>query len=438
LEKALKASTEINEIVEHFFRHESGKMISVLTGIFGSNNIKLAEDIVQDTIIEAISNWTYKSVPQNPVAWLYAVAKNKTLNAIKREKQQDKYIAESLYLSKNKEPSQLDSTNFFSEENILDDQLRMMFVCCHPSISKDSQIALILKTLCGFNISEIARSFLTNKESINKRLVRARKAIRENKIPFEVPSKEKLDNRIDAVLEAIYLLFNEGYSASSGEEIIRADLCKESIRLVEIVSNHKSIANKSDVYALTSLMQLNSSRFKAREDDNGNILTLSQQNRSLWDFHIMEQGFSNLEKAARSKQISKYHILATISAYHCSAKDFASTDWKSILTLYDKLLTTDNSPIVILNRAIALSNLGSVKKAIHELDIIENDKTIKSNYLYYSTKAEFHFQIKDYKKAKNTLKKAIELAPLPAEKKMLENRFQEYFVKRINNDVPFS
>lgn len=405
-------------------------MISVLTGIFGSNNLILAEDIVQDTIVEAISNWTYKGVPENPVAWLYTVAKNKTLNAIKRKKHQDNYISESLFLSKVQEPSQFNSDAFFSEENISDDQLRMMFVCCHPAISKDSQIALILKTLCGFNISEIAKSFLTNNESINKRLVRARKTIRENNIPFEVPSKQELENRLDAVLEAIYLLFNEGYSASSGETLIRVELCNESIRLAEMVVNHKSITNKSDVHALVALMQLNSSRFKAREDNNGNIFTLSQQNRSLWDLHMMEQGFANLEKSAQSHRISKYHVLATISAYHCSAKDFTSTDWESILSLYDKLLTINNSPIVILNRAIALSNLGSVKKAIHELKTIENDKVIKSNYLFYSAKAEFHFQINDYTMAKKTLKKAIELAPLTTEKRMLENRFQEYFEKK--------
>ncbi len=426
----MENTSEINELVEHFFRHESGKMTSVLTGIFGTDNLILVEDIVQDTLVEAISNWTYKGIPENHVAWLYTVAKNKTLNAIRRERHQEKYISESLYVSKTQPPTELNPIDFFSEESISDDQLRMMFMCCHPSISKDSQIALILKTLCGFNISEIAKSFLTGNESINKRLVRARKTIREDDIPFEVPSKQQLDKRVDAVLEAIYLLFNEGYSASSGDELIRTELCKESIRLAEMLANHKSITNKSNTYALIALMQLNSSRFKAREDKDGNIMTLSQQNRSLWDYRIMEQGFSNLGKAALNHQISNYHILATISAYHCSAKDFASTDWKSILSLYDKLLTIDNSPIVILNRAIALSKAGDIKKAIQELGVIENDKIIKSNYLFYATKAEFHVQINENDIAKKTLKKAIELAPLPKEKQMLENRFKIYFEKK--------
>lgn len=434
----MKASSEINKIVDHFFRHESGKMISVLTGIFGFNNLILAEDIVQDTIIEAISNWTYNGIPQNHAAWLYTVAKNKTLNAIKKEKHRNNYVSEHLYTSKTLQHNLGDSTNFFSEENISDDQLRMMFVCCHPSISKDSQIALILKTLCGFSISEIAKSFLTKNESVNKRLVRARKTIREDNIPFVVPSKQELDNRVGAVLEAIYLLFNEGYSASNGNTLIRGELCKESIRLAEMVASHKWITYKSDVYALIALMQLNAARFKSREDQNGNILTLSQQNRSLWDFHIMERGFSNLERAAQSHQISKYHILAAISAYHCSAKDFKSTDWKSILTLYDKLLTIENSPIIILNRAIALSNLGMVKRAILELENIENQKVMQSNHLFYSTKAEFHFRVKHYPLAKKALEKAIGLAPLKTEKRMLENRFQEYFGNKNGNDVLIS
>jgi RNA polymerase sigma-70 factor (ECF subfamily) len=425
--KELKSKAEINKLVEHFFRRESGKMISVLTGIFGRDNVILVEDIVQDTLVEAISNWTYKGVPENPVGWLYTVAKNKTLIAIKRKGYLEKYISERSNFSDAQSAAEPGTINFFSEEVIADEQLRMMFMCCHPSISKDSQIALMLKTLCGFSISEIAKAFHTSNESINKRLVRARKTIRQDDIPFEVPASQELDKRMDAVLEAIYLLFNEGYSASSGDELIRMELCEESIRLAEMIVSHKSIIHKSDVYALIALMLLNASRFKAREDENGNIMTLSEQNRSLWDYHMMEKGFANLEKAAQNQQISSYHILATICAYHCSAKDFASTDWKSILALYDKLLAIGNSPIVILNRAIALSKVSGIKKALQELNAIENENVIKSNYLFYSVKAELQIQANDREKAKKALEKAIEFAPLTKEKQMLQNRFIAYF-----------
>ena len=423
----MKSQTAINKLVEHFFRRESGKIISVLTGVFGTANFNLVEDIVQDTMIEAISKWTYQGVPENPVGWLYTVAKNKALNALKRESYQENYISGLSRFPNGETTVELSTSDIFSEEIIADEQLRMMFMCCHPSISKDSQIALILRTLCGFNISEIAKAFLTNNESINKRLVRARKAIRQDHIPFEVPASQELDQRVEAVLEAIYLLFNEGYSASSGDKVIRMELCEESIRLAEMMVNHKFITHKSNIYALLALMQLNASRFQAREDENCNIITLSKQNRSLWDYYLMEQGFRNLEKSARSKYISTYHILAIISAYHCAAKDFASTDWVGILKQYDKLIAVDNSPLVILNRAIALSKVDGVKKALRELEAIENDKQIRSNHLFYSVKAEFQIQLNEHEMARNTLKKAIELAPVNMEKQMLQDRLVTYF-----------
>lgn len=426
----VKNKLEVNELVEHFFRHESGKLMAMLTRFFGPHNLLLVEDIVQDALIEAISSWTYKGIPENHVSWLYTVAKNKALNVIKREKYQEKYIFENLHDAKIHQQIDPATIDLFSEESIVDDQLRMMFMCCHPSISQDSQVALILKTLCGFSISEIAKAFLTNNENINKRLVRARKAIRENKIPFSVPSKQQIDLRVDAVLEAIYLLFNEGYSASNGDDVIRKDLCQESIYLTEIIATHKFISNKSKPYSLLALMQLNAARFKAREDENGDIITLSEQDRTLWDYQMIGEGFSNLEKAAQNKVFSKYHILAAISAYHCSAVDFESTNWGNILSLYESLLTIDNSPIVVLNYSIVLAKTGKIIEALAELGAIEDQRAMKSNHLFYATKAEFQIALKQYDLAKSTLKKAIALAPLSKEKRLLKNRFTTYFNKK--------
>lgn len=201
----------------------------------------------------------------------------------------------------------------------MDDQLRMIFTCCHPAISADSQVALALKTLCGFSIAEIAKAFLTSEENIHKRLVRARQKIRENKIAFEVPHGSALEQRLQAVLETIYLLFNEGYSASKGNDLIRYELCEEAIRLAEIIEASHSIQDKSNVYALLALMQLNASRFKSRQDNEGNLLTMAEQDRSLWDGALIQKGISNLTKAAAQNHISVYHLLATISAVHCSA-----------------------------------------------------------------------------------------------------------------------
>ncbi len=423
-------------MVEHFFRHESGKLTSVLTRIFGSNNLLHVEDIVQDALAEAISNWTYNGIPENHIGWLYTVAKNKALNVLNRDKYCQQYVSESL--GSTKKNAELNLIDSFSEDSISDDQLRMMFMCCHPSISEDSQIALVLRTLCGFSISEIAKAFLTNNENINKRLVRARKTIRLNRISFIIPPIQILDKRVNAVLEAIYLLFNEGYSASKGDDIIREELCRESIRLADIIVNHKFIANKSNPLALLALMQLNASRFKARQDEQGNILTLSEQDRKLWDYHIMEQGFSNLKRASENQPVSKYHILAAISSFHCSAKNFESTDWNSILRLYEQLLTIDNSAIVILNHAIALSKIGETKEALEKLYSIENQLAIKSYYLFHSTKAEFEIQLNQKNMAKETLEKAIEIAPLSKEKNLLKIRYAKYFGTKSDNDVPIS
>src|SRR5450755_1967442 len=260
----------ISALVDKFFRHESGKIVSVLTKIFGSQNLDLAEDVVQDSLIEAMEQWQYNGPPDNPSGWLFRVAKNKALNIINREKYKRQYAKDTAFFLRSEQAAETELNPLFTEQEIQDDQLRMIFTCCHPAISPDSQVALALKTLCGFSTPEIARAFLTTEENINKRLVRARQKIREDKIPFEVPRGKELERRLQTVLETIYLLFNEGYSASKGDEIVRFELCEEAIRLSEIITAHPAIQVKSNVYALVALMQLNASRFKARQDSYGN------------------------------------------------------------------------------------------------------------------------------------------------------------------------
>ena len=414
--------SEIHLLIDHLFRHESGKLVSTLTRIFGPQNIDLAEDVVQDSLIEAIKQWIYKGIPENPPGWLYRVAKNKALNILNHEKYKRQYSSDFAHFLQSQWTTEPALIHLFSEQEIKDDQLRMVFTCCHPAISPDSQIALALKTLCGFNIPEIAKAFLTTEENINKRLVRARQKIRDDKIPFAVPQGKDLEKRLQAVLETIYLLFNEGYSASSGKDLIRLEICEEAIRLTEMISIHPAIQYKSNVYALLALMQINASRFKSRQDADGNIITLENQDRSLWNYHLMEKGFSNLAKSTSEKQVSIYHILASISAYHCSAINYKATDWKSILSLYDRLIQIDNSPVVLLNRAVAISKVNGPLKAIEELEQIENSASLKNYHLFYSTKAEFHIELNQFTNAIVAIEKAIELAPLENEKLLLKTK----------------
>lgn len=415
-------SENINQLVDHLFRHESGKLVSVLTRIFGADNLDLAEDVVQDSLVEAINQWTYKGVPGNPSGWLFMVARNKALNIINREKNKRKYSSDVAHFLQSQWTAQPALNHIFSEQQIMDDQLRMMFTCCHPSISADSQVALILKTLCGFSIAEIAKAFLTTDENVHKRLVRARQKIREDKIPFEVPEGKMLEPRLDAVLEAIYLLFNEGYSASTGNDVIRFELCEEAIRLSEIMESHDLLKNKSTVHAVLSLMYLNASRFRSRTDDRGNILTMAEQDRSQWDRSLMQKGFYYLERSALHGSLSIYHILAAISAHHCAAKTFESTDWSSILSLYNNLTKIDPSPVVLLNRAIVISKVSSASEALKELEKIKDDPALASYHLFHSTCAELYLQINEFGKASESLKKAIQLSPLQAEKDLLQKK----------------
>ena len=394
----------------------------MLARIFGADNLAMAEDVVQDSLLEALREWREKGAPDDPTAWLFRVAKNKALNILKREKYKQEYSTDITHFLQSEWTAEPALNHLFSEEQIEDDQLRMIFVCCHPAITRDSQIALALKTLCGFSIPEIARAFLTTEENINKRLVRARQKIRDDKIPFEVPTRRDLDRRLAAVLETIYLLFNEGYSASKGEDLIRFPLCEEAVRLARLLAKDKAIPNKGSVNALLALMFLNASRFKARQDSDGNLLTLEEQDRSQWDRHMQSIGVRYLQQATETEGVGLYHILATISAHYCIAPDYDSTDWKKILSLYDALIQLDSSPIVLLNRAIAVSKVHGAKSALEELQRIEVDPTLRSYHLLHSTQAEFYHQLGDVDNALNSLELAIQFAPLPGEKELLEKK----------------
>ncbi len=419
---AIHNDTEITRHIEQLFRKESGRLVAVLTRVFGSENLDLAEDVVQDALMEAIRQWPYKGIPDNPSGWLFTVARNKALNIVNRDKGKRVIVtdmASYLHSGWTIEPA---FDFIFSEKEILDDQLRMMFTCCYEEISKDSQVALILKTLCGFGIHEIAKAFLTTEENINKRLKRARHTIRENHISFIVPIGAELEKRLEAVLETIYLLFNEGYSASSGDTVIRYELCNEAIRLAEIIVIHPVIRQKSLVEALLALMYLNASRFNARLDAGGNILTMEEQDRSLWDASFMEKGYLYLKQSATAEKLSTYHILAAISSKHCFAGDYHSTDWQAILYLYDKLMEIDNSPVILLNRAVALSRAVHVNIAIEELENLKNHSSLSTYYLYYSTLAEFYLQVNAVPSAIACYEKAIDLAPMEAEKDLLKKR----------------
>ncbi len=419
------------EIVAHLFREQSGRLVAVLTRLFGSHNIDLAEDVVQDSFAEAINQWNYNGIPNNPAAWIFKVAKNKAINILNREKYKKQYVSDISHLLQSEWTAEPAIEYFFSEQEILDDQLRMIFTCCHPAVTADSQVALSLKTLCGFSIPEIAKAFLTTEENIKKRLVRARQKIREDKIPFEVPQGKELEKRLQAVSETLYLLFNEGYSASKGNDIVRYELCEEAIRLAEIILAHPAIQNKTNVYSLLALMQLNASRFKARQDDKGGLVTMEEQDRSLWDNELIEKGIAALDRSSSVQQLSVYYILAAVSACHCTAPDYRSTDWKTILSLYDNLVKIDSSPVILLNRSVAVSKVNGAEKALEELEQLKSIPSLINYYLFYSTQAEFYIRLNEFARAAGSLETAISLAPLQAERDLLQKRLSSCLEKIV-------
>lgn len=408
-------NSEVYKTVDHLFRQESGKMVAVLTRIFGFPNIEQAEDIVQDTILKALEIWKWGKVPDNPQAWLYKAAKNKAIDLIRREKLKYKVENEISILLKSEYSLAPIVHEMFTEGEIKDSQLRMMFACCHPSISQEAQITLMLKTLCGLNIREIANAFLSNEETINKRLYRTKEKIREEKIPLDYPGADTMPNRTDAVLKTLYLLFNEGYSSSHPEKLIREDLCEEAMRMAIILSENPK-TNHPHTNALLALMCYHVSRFNTRLDDKGLIILLKDQDRSQWNKFLIEKGNEYMIRAAEGEMIHDFHIEAAITSVHANAPSFEKTDWKLILTLYNTLLERTNNPMVALNRCLALGEAEGYEKAI---DALKKMKGLSENCHYNTSLGELYLKTGNKKEAKIYFGKALSLTSSNAETELI-------------------
>ncbi|MBV8815959.1 MAG: sigma-70 family RNA polymerase sigma factor [Verrucomicrobia bacterium] len=414
---------EVSRLTEHLFRHEAGKLVSVLTGIFGIDRLQLAEDVVQEALIRAMQTWPYYGIPKNPAAWLTQTAKNLALDLIRREKLfRDKQAQITITFEQWSPDSGAEPSAAFESE-IKDDRLRLMFVCCHPLLPAEAQTALALKTLCGFSPAEIAKAFLTTEAAITKRLTRAKQRIRELGIAFEIPTGEEFSVRLDVVLQTLYLLFNEGYKASSGPKLIREEICQEAIRLATVLAEHPA-GNLPQTHALLALMLLNGARLRTRVDVEGNILRLQEQDRAHWDRAMIARGMFYLVQSAAGEEISHYHFQAAIAACHASAEDYKSTDWAKILSLYDQLIEIDDSPVVALNRAVAVANVQGPKAGVEALEAIQNRGKLSSYHLLYAIRAELEIRLNHRKTAAEFFRKALELAETKSERTFLTKRLK--------------
>jgi RNA polymerase sigma factor (sigma-70 family) len=416
---------EIPKLAEHLFRHEAGKLVSALTGIFGMARLQLAEDVVQEAMVRALQTWPYHGIPANPAAWLMQTAKNRALDLIRREKSfHDKQPEIVASLDRwSGDPDTAAPPRF--DDEIHDDRLRLIFACCHPLIPRDDQTALALRTLCGFSPAEIASAFLTTEAAINKRLTRARQKIRDLGIPFEIPTGAELAPRLDGVLQVLYLLFNEGYKASSGENLVREDLCAEAIRLATLLAGHPS-ADQPATHALLALMLLNAARLPGRMDSLGNVLRLKEQDRSTWHKPMISQGLLHLARAADGESLSEYHLQAIIAASHATAADDASTDWPGILARYNQWLEINDSPVIALNRAVALAKVHGPAAGIEAVEAIHPRKPLNSYYLVHAVLGEFEAQLGHFQTAVTHLQKALDLAEVKSEQAFLLKQLQGY------------
>lgn len=418
--------SSLDQIVDHLFRHESGKMIAVLSKLLGLENIQTAQDITQDTLLQALRTWSYKGLPDNPTAWLYRVAKNKAIDHLRRKKTFQNVRSQHAYLLQSEYTLHPTVHSFFEEGEIEDSQLRMMFACCHPSIPVDSQIALALKTLCGLSSAEIANAFLKDEETIAKRIYRAKEKIRSENIELELPSPSQLPQRLDAVLHCLYLLFNEGYNSSQPEQLIREELCEEAMRMAYMLTQN-SLTNRPRTNALLALFCFQASRLKTRLDEGGNIILLKHQDRSRWYQPLIKKGFSFLEEATQ-KETSVYHVEAAIAYLHAVASSFEATDWKAIYYLYSILATEHPTPFVALNKGIAASYALSREAALIELQKI---KGLENYYLYHTAIGEIYFDLHRKQDAKHYYEKALSLTRSLAEQQLLLEK-----IKACEDDLP--
>ncbi|HEX6881263.1 MAG TPA: sigma-70 family RNA polymerase sigma factor [Terriglobales bacterium] len=413
------AQAEVEGLIDNLFRRSAGQIVSYLTRLLGPEHLELAEEAVQEALIRALQAWPYSGIPDNPGGWLFHVARNVALDAVRRDtlftSKHPELIAE---LDRQPDVPQHDPK---VEEHLRDDELRMLFMCCHPALSANLSVPLSLKIIGGFSVAEITRALLSNETTIAQRIVRAKRQIREQNITLELPRDRELAPRLDAVLEVIYLIFNEGYAAYSGENLVRQELCFEAMRLGKLVADSSLASPK--VHALMSLMAFQAARLDARVDADGNMALLEDQDRRLWDRDLVGFAFRELERSAEGEELTSYHVQAALASVHAQARDDASTDWPTILSLYDQLLELAPSPVIALNRVVAVAKVLGAEEALHELEKLDHD-ALRSYYLFYAVKGRLLKQMNS-PEAASAFRRALECPCSGPELKFLQRMLSE-------------
>ena len=408
-----------HQLVDHLFRSRAGQMVAWLTRVFGPAHLELAEEVVQDALLKALQQWPYSGVPDNPGGWLFRVARNGALDVLRRNASfRDRAGEITAELTRGA------GDDGPGDAAIADDELRMVFMCCHPLLPPDSRVALSLKTVGGFSVTEIARAFLCAEAAVAQRLVRAKRLLRDQRIAMSLPRGSDLSERLDSVLEVIYLLFNEGYSAHAGDELIRLDVCGEALRLGVLVAESPEVSSPG-AHALAALMAFQAARLPARLDEAGEIVLLEDQNRGLWDRGLVARGFAHLERSAEGPRMTPYHLQAAIAAIHAGARQPDQTRWRDILALYDDLMQLQPSPIVALNRAVAISRVDGALEALAAIAPLEFEPSLANYYLLPALKGRLLMELGDHAAATDCYREALERPCSEPERRFLRRRLQQ-------------
>jgi RNA polymerase sigma-70 factor (ECF subfamily) len=397
-------------------------MVAYLTRLLGPANLDLAEDVTQEALLKALQNWPYTGIPGNPAGWLFRVARNAAVDAVRHRtmavEKSPELAAEHF---RNADMSTADETEL--EEQLRDDELRMMLMCCHPTLPQDARVALSLKTVGGFSVREIARAFLADEATIAQRLVRAKRQIRESGIRFDLPAGKDLVARMDSALEVVYLMFNEGYAAQSGEDLVRHDLCGEALRLGRLLA--VSSVGTPKAHALVALMAFQAARLRARVDAAGELVLLEDQDRSHWDQSLIAAGFHHFELSAEGTEVSSYHVQAAIAATHARAQEGRATDWKLILELYDQLIELSPSPVVELNRVVVVAKVNGPEAALAALRPLAINRALRNYYLLPAVQGQLLLDIGNKPGASQCFRQALDRPCSEPERRFLQRKLDE-------------
>jgi RNA polymerase sigma-70 factor (ECF subfamily) len=404
-------------LLEHLFRRQAGRIVSWLAGLLGSQHLHLAEDAVQEAMLRAAQTWPFQGIPERPEAWLFRVAHNHAISALRRQASFEKKtdtLVDAL------EGTAECAPDVDVEQHLRDDELRMIFMCCHPDIPPAARVALSLKLVGGFSVGEIARVYLADESTIAQRLVRAKRLIRERELSLTMPGKDELRERLDSVLNVIYLMFSGGYAAHAGEQLMRHDVCMEALRVGRLVAASSMAAPRID--ALVALMALQAARLPARTDAAGDLILLEEQDRSLWDDSLIAMGFHYFDRSIAGEEISEWHVQSAIAAEYAKAKYVPAIDWQSILEHYDQLAAMNTSPVVALNRAVAVMKVHGAEAGLAELAPLDSVASMQGYYLLPAVRGRMQAELGRYAEAAQAFQMALACDCSEPERRFLQRQ----------------